>query len=246
MKFYKILKEGAFIGVVYSGQFLIEYPETPQLFYANEKCGQYVLYGSSLYRDYWMAPIVNYARDFIMASIIEITEEEYNIYHEAIINNETIEEETQEEEEEIIPDVPVQEEIDASIAFLRTSKLNEMSYTCRKTIEAGFDLELRGTLKHFSLDTQDQLNLITLSTMAQTQTLIPYHADSEACIFYTQEEINEIVETATAFKIYHTTYYNALKAYINALNTVEEISAIEYGVEIPEEYQTDVLKALQS
>ena len=81
--------------------------------------------------------------------------------------------------------------------------------------------------------------------MAQIQSLIPYHADGEECTFYTSEEINEIVETATAFKIYHTTYYNALKHYINALETIEEISAIEYGTPIPEEYKSDVLKALE-
>ena len=81
--------------------------------------------------------------------------------------------------------------------------------------------------------------------MTQTQSLIPYHADGQECVFYSAEEINEIVDTANAFKIYHTTYYNALKIYINALETIEEISAIEYGVEIPEEYQTDVLKVLE-
>jgi len=34
-------------------------------------------------------------------------------------------------------------------------KLKEMSATCRRVIEAGFDLELRGETHHFSLDTQD-------------------------------------------------------------------------------------------
>jgi len=120
-----------------------------------------------------------------------------------------------------------------------------MSNTCRHTIETGFDLELRNQNHHFSLVTQDQLNLISLSAMAQTQSLIPYHADGEACIFYTAEEINEIVETATAFKIYHTTYYNALKGYINTLETIETIAAIEYGTPIPEEYKSDVLRALE-
>jgi hypothetical protein len=81
--------------------------------------------------------------------------------------------------------------------------------------------------------------------MAQTQSLIPYHADGEQCIFYTSEEINEIVETATAFKIYHTTYYNALKGYVNALDTIEAINAIEYGTPIPEEYKSDVLRMLE-
>lgn len=119
-----------------------------------------------------------------------------------------------------------------------------MSRACRATIEGGFSLELRNEIKHFSLDTQDQLNLMNLSILAQTQSLIPYHADDEECVFYTNEEINEIVETANAWRIYHTTYYNSLKKYINALEDVEAIGAIEYGIDIPEEYQTEVLRAL--
>lgn len=81
--------------------------------------------------------------------------------------------------------------------------------------------------------------------MAQTATLIPYHADGEETTFYTNEEINDIIDTANSFKIYHTTYFNALKIYINALNSIEEIGTIKYGIEIPEEYKTDVLKALE-
>jgi hypothetical protein len=41
---------------------------------------------------------------------------------------------------------------------------------------------------------------------------------------------------ATQFKMYHTTYYNALKAYINSITNLEELSNIEYGMELPEEY----------
>ena len=80
--------------------------------------------------------------------------------------------------------------------------------------------------------------------MAQSQSMIPYHADGEEVIFYTAEEIQDIIDSANAYKIYNTTYFNALKSYINSLNTIEEIAAIDYGIDIPEEYQTDVLKAL--
>jgi hypothetical protein len=132
------------------------------------------------------------------------------------------------------------------LEYVREGKINEMSRACRETIEAGFDLDIRGETKHFSLTAQDQLNLMSLNLMAQTESLIPYHADGEACTFYTNEEINEIVESATAFKIYHTTYYNALKTYINALETIEDIAAIKYGTPIPEEYKSDVLKALEA
>ena len=163
-------------------------------------------------------------------------------YINAIETNEIIPNEP--DESVIEPAELIINDYDDSIEFVRAAKLRAMSNTCRTTIESGFDLELRGEIHHFSLDTQDQLNLISLSVMAQTQTLIPYHADGESCIFYTNEEINEIVDAATSFKIYHTTYYNALKNYINSLETIEEIEQIAYGIEIREEYKTDVLKML--
>jgi len=120
-----------------------------------------------------------------------------------------------------------------------------MSYTCNKIIERGFDIELQGETHHFSLTVQDQLNLITLSSMAaQGIQQIPYHADGELCKFYSPEEINAIVNTATMFKTYHTTYYNGLKAYINSLDNIEDISEITYGIDLPEEYQTDVWKEI--
>jgi hypothetical protein len=190
-----------------------------------------------------MAPI-QFRIDFIQVKVLQITEEEYHAFEHAFEVNDTIIYDRPEEEpieDETIVD-PVDEN---SIEFIRESKIAEMSAACRRTIENGIDLELRGEIHHFSLDTQDQLNLISLSAMAQTQSLIPYHADGELCVFYTNEEINEIVETATAFKVYHTTYYNALKGYINALDSIEAIAAIEYGTEIPDEYKSDVLKALE-
>jgi len=81
--------------------------------------------------------------------------------------------------------------------------------------------------------------------MAQTQSMIPYHADGETCIFFTAEEISQIVSAATAHKVYHTTYYNALKNYINALETIEDIAAITYGTPIPDEYKSEVLRVIE-
>ena len=78
------------------------------------------------------------------------------------------------------------------------------------------------------------MNLISISTLDSD--LVPYHADGEEVIFYSANEMQQIVSTANAFRIYQTTYFNSLKAYINALTTMEDIAAIEYGVKIPVEY----------
>lgn len=133
-----------------------------------------------------------------------------------------------------------------TLEYVKEQKIATLNATCNQVITNGFDAILSdGQPYHFSLTTQDQLNLITLSSLvASGQTEIPYHADGELCRYYSVQDINTILDTATAFKTYHVTYFNSLKAYVGSLTTIEEISAIEYGCAIPEEYQSDILKNL--
>lgn len=242
MKYYKIIQDKKCVGIVNSNNFILYQPEIRSFTAANETTGDLAEYKNKFYRGLWMKPMAaDITIKYTVADIIEITKEEYITFEKAFKENEIIEEETQVEPEYIEPYIEPEKE---GTDFLRQSKINEMSYQCRKAIEAGVDVELRMETKHFSMDTQDQLNLMSLGVMAQTQELIPYHADGETCIFYTADEINQIVAAATAHKVYHTTYYNALKNYINSLTTIEEIAAITYGTPIPDEYQSEVLKVI--
>lgn len=243
MKYYKIIQDGTFIGVVTSNNFVRYQTKHGVFISTTERRGEFIEYNNKLYRGTWMTPSkFNTEGVFEIADVIEVTEEYYNQFKTAIDNNEVVN-----SGYEVIP---VPKPVDAieqlGIDFIRETKISEMSGTCRKTIENGFDLNVHGETRHFSLDTQDQLNLMSLSVMAETESLIPYHADGEEVIFYTAQEIKEIVNAANTFKIYHTTYYNALKKYINALTTIQEIVAITYGTPIPEEYQSDVLKTFNT
>ena len=243
MKYYKLLTNNEFIGVVDSSNFVRENPNNGWLLTSNENLGQFISLDNKLYRDYWMQPIVNNHNRFETVTVTEITAEEYDSLKVAIDNNETIIIDDDDEEEPIV--IPEDDDPDITLEFIRSSKINAMSYACRITIEAGFDLDLRGETHHFSLSIQDQLNLMSLSMMVQTQELIPYHADGEESTFYTAEEVKQIIDAAATFKNYHLAYYNALKAYINDLDTIEAIAAIEYGTPIPDEYKSDVLMVLE-
>ena len=243
MKYYKLINNNTFIGVVHSGAFVKENANGTRLFYSDELRGEFVDYKGLLYRDYWMTP-THSSRNYTLVTITEITEEEYDTLKEAIDNNEEIEIDDDEEEEPITPP-PEDAEPDILVEFTRESKLKQMSNMCRTTIEAGFDLILRGETHHFSLTTQDQLNLMSLNLTAQTEELIPYHADGEEVTFYTAEEINQIIAAATAHKNYQLAYYNSLKTYINALDNMEDIAAVAYGTPIPDEYKSDVLRVLE-
>ena len=240
MEYYKILQNNAIIGAVTSKQFIRYTPITNCLVHCTKQQGEYLTYKDILYRASWMQPLVVDV-NYIEAQILPIDQEEYDYLIEALRTKDEIV--IEEPDEEHIPPEPIEE--DASFIFIRETKLAEMSYTCRQTIESGIDIEIRGETHHFSLSTQDQLNLMNLNVMAQTQELIPYHADGETCVFYTAAEISQIFKAANDYKIYHTTYFNALKEYINALETIEEIAANTYGVEIPEEYKSEVLRVLE-
>lgn len=241
MTYYKIIVNSEIIGVATSNNCFCYQPAHYMLERTTALLAEYLECNSRLYHALWMQPIKTDSYLYEIADIIAIGEQEYNILVPAV---ETAPVPVETEEPENAIEEPTNPTDEITLEFVRTSKIAEMSTACRTTIEAGFDLQLRGETHHFSLDTQDQLNLISLSAMAQTQELIPYHADGESCIFYTAEEIQQIVATATSFKIYHTTYHNALKAYVNSLETLEDIAAVTYGMEIPEEFQTDVLKTL--
>ena len=243
MKYYKLINDNKFIGIVCSDDF-IRYSAIVDCFLrSSEEDGEYISFENKLYRTTWMSPIRMY-QEHQKITTVEVDKEEYDAFMEAYRAGEEIEEdidneEGQEQEPEVNP-----YDYD-TIDYIRTQKILSMSQACRRAIEEGFDLELRGETHHFSLTIQDQLNLMSLVATMQTDSLIPYHADGEETVFYSTNEINQIIAAAQAHKDYQTTYYNSLKAYINSLDTIEAIAAITYGTPIPDEYKSDVLMVLE-
>ena len=244
MKYYKLLTEHELIGVVNSSDFARVNPNNGWLLTSDENLGQFVSYQNQLYRDFWMQPIPNNTLNYNTVNIIEITEEEYNILKPAIDNGENIPIDDDEEEEPVIIP-PDDSEPDIVLEYMRETKKKEMSNRCRITIEQGFDIELfDGRIHHFSLTAQDQLNLMAIASMIETQSAIPYHADNEPQKFYSAAEIKLIINCANNHKNYHITYYNALKMYINSLDNIEDIAAVSYGMPIPEEFQNEVWQVI--
>ena len=181
--------------------------------------------------------------DFKTVKLVEIDEEEYEILKEALgLNEEIIYDEPEEDTE------PTDDEIiyDNTLEMVRNQKIKRMSAICEQNIVNGIDVELSdGDLHHFSLTVQDQLNLTSLFELVKAgETSIAYHADGELCKYYSAEDIIVIVNRAKELIAYHTTYFNSLQSYILALDSIEAIGAIEYGVEIPAEYQSDIWKEI--
>jgi hypothetical protein len=178
----------------------------------------------------------------ITADVIEIDKEEYDELYELIEHDEEIEPYP---EPEPSPE-PEPEPEDITVAYAKKLKLKDMSNTCNNIIFAGIDVVLSDEeTHHFSLTEYDQLNLFKLETLARSgQEALPYHEDGELCKFYPAVDIIAIANAATQYITYHTTYFNSLKAYINSLRSLNTISKVTYGMDIPEKYQSDVWKEI--
>lgn len=140
------------------------------------------------------------------------------------------------EPETIPPYVPTLDDI-------KEQKISEVSNTCQQIIFDGIDINLSIGEKHFGLTIEDQLNLFgKQSQLISGEEKFEYHADGESCIYYSKEDMLKIIESAMKFVSYHTTYCNSLFQWINSLENKEQIEKIKYGDDIPEEYQSEVLK----
>ena len=135
---------------------------------------------------------------------------------------------------------------DATLEFVQEAIIKKMNTTCNAVITGGVDVKLTdGETYHFSLKLEDQLNLMSLqSIILSGAEAVPYHADGEECRYFSAEDFQLIATAATQWKIYQESYFNNLRVYIQSLTTIPEVMAVEYGMEIPEEYMTDVFKTL--
>lgn len=137
---------------------------------------------------------------------------------------------------------------DADVEVVREAKIAEMSADCNKKIEEGIDVELSdGEIRHFSLEVADQLKISKLNDRAKAGiTELPYHADGESCKFYTADDveaINTAMENCVEFNV---TYFNSLRDYIRSMTKIADVNAVKYGIDIPVQYQSEVLQAIYS
>ena len=135
---------------------------------------------------------------------------------------------------------------DTDVEVVREAKIAEMSAACNKRIEEGIDVTLSdGEIRHFSLEVSDQLKISKLNDRAKAGvTELPYHADGESCKFYTAEDvgaINTAMENCVEFNV---TYFNSLRDYIRSMTEIADVNAVKYGIDIPVQYQSEVLQAI--
>lgn len=156
------------------------------------------------------------------------------------------------------PEIPAAGEIESDRNFtavfvyvptleeVQEAKVTEMNAAQQTVIQAGVDVTLTdGSTEHFTLTDHDQTSLMGLQTqVAAGADNIPWHTSdqTEHCKYYSNADMALITADALATVTWHVTYFRDLRIYIRSLQTKEEVQAVVYGMEIPEEYQSEPLK----
>ena len=168
MKYYKLMKDSKIFGVCNSNDFKYYNPNSNLILSSDEIHGQLIRYKQQLYRDYWMTDLpANFNRAYELVKVAEITDNEFNVLFEMLSKIDYIVESKEESGTPVITVVPSTFQEEPTVEAVRKLKLQELSNICNQTIENGFDTTLSDNVSHhFSLTTQDQLNLISIGQMA--------------------------------------------------------------------------------
>lgn len=248
-KYYKLINGDEYIGVSTSLFFVRHQTKHNIMLSCDISEAQYIMCEDSegaatLYHAKWMAPENASERGhYNYCDVIEITKDEFDTLFE--VKDYEIPEPPQETiEEETIIDVVTQ----ATLDYVIDRKVKQMKVAVTNAITDGFEITLSdGNKYHFSLTTQDQLNLISLSQMVDAGIEeIPYHADGELCVFFSNADMKSIISQAQKTITEYTTYFNSLKYWIEDLTDIEEINGVYFGIDIPQDYQSEVLKAMEA
>lgn len=134
---------------------------------------------------------------------------------------------------------------DNALSVVMAAKLAEISKVCNAVIVAGVDITLGDETVHFNLSIEDQSNINNLFRVVELGgTEFPYQSDGGVCRVYSASEIVQIYIAAQTLITSQTTYHNELKQYVQTLEGVEDISAIQYGMTLPEPYLTEMNEKL--
>lgn len=134
---------------------------------------------------------------------------------------------------------------DNALSVIMTAKLSEISKVCNAVIVAGIDITFGDENVHFNLSIEDQSNINNLFRVVELGgTEFPYQPDGGVCRVYSASEIVQIYVAAQTLITSQTTYHNELKQYVQTLDNVEDISAIQYGMTLPEPYLTEMNEKL--
>lgn len=151
--------------------------------------------------------------------------------------------------EDPTPEEPAPEPVDnETLSTAKERKLSLLLADSRQAVYSGVDAELSdGSVEHFELGVNEQLDLITLYSLASIGTeQIPFHNSDGECKYYTSGDILSIINAANKLKMYHAAYMDSLKKWVLSMQSIAEVGSVKYGDDIPSAYQTEVFQDIVS
>jgi hypothetical protein len=141
------------------------------------------------------------------------------------------------------------QEPSADESFLANAKrdtIKRLSNICSTKITSGFSIILSdGKEYNFKLTQEDQLNLLALENQLNAgATTFLYHATGQPCRFFSKEDMAKILNTFRRHILYHTTYFNVAKQYINAQVNIEKVNLFTYGMDVSSAVDDIVIKQI--
>jgi hypothetical protein len=135
---------------------------------------------------------------------------------------------------------------ESALTVAKKTMIRQLSSICKNKITAGFEITLSdGETYGFKLTTEDQLNLLIIENQinAGMKTFV-YHATNLPCKLFNKEDMVRVVNAFKSFTLYHTTYFNAAKQYINTLTSIDNINKFVYGMDVSEVIEDPILKQI--
>lgn len=135
---------------------------------------------------------------------------------------------------------------ETALAKAKRDMITCLSSICKNKIIAGFSIILSdGEEYSFKLTTEDQLNIMSIEGQlnAGAETFI-YHATNQPCKFFSREDMTKIINAFKRYTLYHTTYFNVAKQYINSLVDIEKVNTFSYGTDVSEVVDDIVIKQI--
>lgn len=263
MYYYKVIKDGKFIGIGTS-QNLRKYQRKHKIpLVCDEKEVQYIQIEDKLYHDKWMIsePIKDL---YESASVIEIDKDEYESLKKASDSGKEIAVLPEDNMNNVI-DNKVEKELNVNdeitIEYIKNKTIENMNQLSKKAISDGLDITLSdGKTYHFSFNEceRNQIALITMYAKnaealelmgidtRETGSDYVWHPDNGDYVCYSREDMILIGTSLHNHAIYHNAYFDSLKKYIQSISNIKKVEKVSYGMNIAKKYCSDVYLNIMS
>lgn len=223
---YKIIHEGQVIDVVRNPDFLKFLPYGHVV--RTNKAYAHGIVGSDKKTIYSFSPQVD--SNLKVVTIESITDKEFNRLY-SLLNSES-----------------KADSFEQELITAKETKIKMLSDICKTKITNGFTVTLKDHNKYsFKLTAEDQFNLLSIENQLRTgaETFI-YHATDLPCRVFVRDDMKKIISAYKKHVLYHTTYFNSAKQYINSLKDIDKIKAFTYGVDITYTISDPVIRKIIS